>query len=95
MDEYDREKMIEIIRGKWTDKDQIELEISDKVYELIDLKEMSHKQALLTLTDILFMVNDISEVMLNESLMNDSVKTLLWQDYAAIEDTEFENTLED
>ena len=93
MDEYDkmdREEMIEIIRGKWTDKDEIELEISDKVYELIDLKEMSHKQALLTLTDILFMVNDISEVMLNTSIMNDSVKTLLWQDYAKIEDTEFE-----
>ena len=90
MDEYDREEMIEIIRGKWTDKDQIELEISDKVYELIDLKEMSHKQALLTLTDILFMVNDISEVMLNTSIMNDSVKTLLWQDYAKIEETEFE-----
>jgi len=93
MDEYDKmdtQEMIEIMRGIWTDKDAIELEISDKVYELIDLKEMSHKQALLTLTDILFMVNDISEVMLNTSIMNDSVKTLLWQDYAKIEDTEFE-----
>ena len=94
MDEYDKtdtQEMIEIMRGIWTDKDAIELEISDKVYELIDRKEMSHKQALLTLTDILFMVNDISEVMLNTSIMNDSVKTLLWQDYAVIENTEFED----
>ena len=83
-------EMEELIRGKWTDKDAIMLEISDKVYELVDLRELDYKQSVLTLIDIMFMVNDISEVMLNKSLMNDSVRTLLWRDYAEIQDTEFE-----
>ena len=88
--------MEELIRGKWTDKDAIMLEISDKVYELVDLRELDYRQTVLTLIETMFMVDDISEVMLNKSLMNDSVKTLLWRDYhdiveeQRIQDTEFE-----
>tara|TARA_B110001452_G_C14800870_1_gene279430 strand:+ start:197 stop:475 length:279 start_codon:yes stop_codon:yes gene_type:complete len=89
-------EMEELIRGKWTDKDAIMLEISDKVYELVDLRELDYRQTVLTLIETMFMVDDISEVMLNKSLMNDSVKTLLWRDYhdiveeQRIQDTEFE-----